>query len=147
MTPPASHLSIRSATESDSAVLARLNQQLIQDQGHRNSMSLSELQTRMESWMSGEYSAIIAHHGEEVLGYCLYRVTAECVCLRQLYVCLEARRQGVGRALVDWVIEHLDQSATRLRIDVLIGNNKGIDFWHALGFEDYCLTMERAVES
>ena len=40
---------LRRATLADAALLAELNRQLIRDEGHRNSMSLAELETRMET--------------------------------------------------------------------------------------------------
>ena len=33
--------------------------------------------------------------------------------------------------------------SARIRLDVLIGNAGGIQFWRSVGFEDYCITMER----
>lgn len=30
----------------------------------------------------------------------------------------------------------------RVRVEVLVGNAAGIGFWRAVGFEDYCLTLE-----
>ena len=30
----------------------------------------------------------------------------------------------------------------KIRVEVLVGNLEGISFWHAVGFKDYCITME-----
>ena len=38
--------------------------------------------------------------------------------------------------------EHAWADAPRVRIDVLVGNAGAIAFWRAVGFRDYCLTME-----
>ena len=53
-------LGLRSATLADATVLANLNQQLIQDEGHRNPMIAGELVERMRGWLAGEYAAVIA---------------------------------------------------------------------------------------
>jgi ribosomal protein S18 acetylase RimI-like enzyme len=65
------------------------------------------------------------------------------VYLRQFYVPLELRRQGIGRAAIEHLRAHYWQDRPRIRLDVLCGNATGIAFWRAVGFEDYCLTLER----
>jgi hypothetical protein len=47
-------MNYRSASSRDAPLLAALNQQLIQDEGHRNPMSIAELKDRMEEWLAGE---------------------------------------------------------------------------------------------
>jgi len=49
----------RNAEPADCAMLAELNHQLIQDEGHRNQMSVAELEQRMRGWLVGEYAALI----------------------------------------------------------------------------------------
>ena len=34
------------------------------------------------------------------------------------------------------------QDVSRLRIEVLVENEAAKSFWKAIGFQDYCLTME-----
>jgi hypothetical protein len=41
-----------------------------------------------------------------------------------------------------WLAAHI-WAGQRLRLDVLTGNAAGIAFWRAVGFQDYCLTLER----
>jgi hypothetical protein len=53
-------LKFRFATESDVPWLAKMNQQLIQDEGHRNKMTLTELEQRMSDFLQKEYEAVIA---------------------------------------------------------------------------------------
>ena len=46
------------ATTADLPLLAKLNKQLIEDEGHRNPMTVAELETRMRNWLeSGIYEA------------------------------------------------------------------------------------------
>ena len=135
----------RAATVSDAALLAPMNAQLIHDEGHRNAMTMQQLAERMSVWLKGEYEAFVFEVEAKAIGYCLYRIEPEYVYLRQLFVHPEMRRRGVARGALDWLRQNAWGAQPRLRIDVLIGNQSGIDFWRSVGFADYCLTLERAV--
>src|SRR5262245_41538269 len=50
-------MTFRAATLEDCPRLADLNHQLIQDEGHRNPMTVPELEQRMRDWISSEYRA------------------------------------------------------------------------------------------
>ena len=76
------------------------------------------------------------------VGYVLFCTEPEFVYLRQFYVEVEHRRRGIGRAALKWLRESVWTDAARIRLDVLVGNAAGIAFWRAVGFRDYCLTME-----
>jgi GNAT superfamily N-acetyltransferase len=132
----------RHATTADAAVLAAMNRQLILDEGHRNSMTLAELEQRLAGWLAGEYRAVLFEDGGNAIGYVLFRREPEFVYLRQLFVRAEHRRRGVARTALAWLREHVWSDAPRIRIDVLLGNAGAIAFWRSVGFSDYCLTME-----
>ena len=71
----------------DVPLLASWNQQLIEDEGHRNTMSLAELEERMGSWLrSGEYKAALFSRGAFVVAYALFREEEDSVHLRQFFV-------------------------------------------------------------
>jgi len=55
----AEELKFRFATESDVPWLAKMNQELILDEGHRNKMTLPELEQRMSDFLQNEYDAVI----------------------------------------------------------------------------------------
>ena len=129
----------------DVAVLAAMNHRLIRDEGHRNPMSVAELEERMRGWLGGEYKAAIFEDERGPAGYALFKQDAEGVYLRQFFVEPERRRRGIGRAAMQWLLANAWNGAARVRLDVLVGNAVGIDFWRLLGFRDYCLTMERMV--
>ena len=131
------------ATLADTAVLARMNQWLIRDEGHRNPMSLAQLEERMRGWLSGQYQAFIFGEAGEPYGYVLYRREAEWVYISQLWVDARFRRRGVGRAAISWMIENHWTKTPRLRMEVLVHNVRGLAFWRAIGFADYALTLER----
>jgi GNAT superfamily N-acetyltransferase len=119
-----------------------MNRQLIADEGHRNALTLPELEVRMAGWLAGEYRAVLFEDGGEVIGYALFRREPEFVYLRQIFVRAGHRRKGVARDALAWLRANVWADAPRVRIDVLVGNAGAIAFWRAVGFSDYCLTME-----
>jgi hypothetical protein len=52
-------MTFRPTTLEDYALLAELNHQLIRDEGHRNAMTVAELEQQMRGWLSGEYRAMV----------------------------------------------------------------------------------------
>jgi GNAT superfamily N-acetyltransferase len=139
----AMHINYRFATVADSPVLASMNQQLIRDEGHRNRMTASELEQRMAGWLASDYRALIFDCDSESVGYALFRTEPDHIYLRQFFVRPESRRQGIGRAAIEWLLANVWNQTARIRIEVLTGNAAGIAFWRALGFRDYALAMER----
>lgn len=135
-------LKYRFATQEDVLLLANMNQQLIRDEGHRNKMTLPQLQDRMSVWLQGEYTAVIFNKGKETVGYALYRNDPEWIYLRQLFVKTEVRRKGVGRTVISWLKKNAWKEAKIIRVEALIDNPEGISFWKAVGFKDYCVTLE-----
>ncbi len=132
----------RLATIADAAALAGMNQQLIRDEGHRNRMTLEQLTQRMMGFLTGEYKAVIFEQDDAQTGYALYKREPEWVYLRQFFVKPDYRRRGIGREALGWLRANAWSECPRVRIEVLVGNAGGIAFWHAVGFADYCLTME-----
>ena len=122
-----------------------MNARLIRDEGHRNPMTPEELQARMGDWLETRYEAVLFECRQEKVGYALYVRDDDSVRLRQFYVEPEHRRQGVGRAAIQWLKQNSWEDASNIRLDVLTGNQDGISFWRSLGFQDYCLAMELQV--
>ena len=133
----------RDAAVADSPVLAEMNHQLIQDEGHSNPMSVAELEDRMRGWLQGDYKAIIFSDEQGSIGYALWRPEPEGVYLRQFLVHRDRRRQGLGRTAMDWLLANTWRDVAHVRLDVLAGNARAISFWRAVGCIDYCLTMVR----
>jgi GNAT superfamily N-acetyltransferase len=142
MAEPAPNPTFRLAALADAPVLAEMNHRLIRDEGHRNRMTVPELRERMEGWLRCEYQAAVFELESSLVGYALFRREPEFVYLRQFYVAPEVRRCGIGRAALAWLRANVWKDAVRIRLDVLVGNTAGIEFWRAVGFRDYCLTME-----
>jgi predicted acetyltransferase len=135
-------MNFRHATLNDCALLAELNHQLIRDEGHRNPMTGPELEQRMKGWLASEYSAAIFENGGEVVAYALYREQPEEIYLRQLFVVRNHRRQGFGRQAMKILITKIWPANKRLTVEVLVRNPAAIAFWRAVGYKDYCLTLE-----
>jgi len=132
----------RFAKPEDAALLAPLNAQLIRDEGHRNNMTVPQLAERMKQWLNSDYQAALFESSEGLIGYALYRREPEFVYLRQMFVRPEFRRRGIGREAVAWLWHNAWHSHARVRVDVLVGNAPGQAFWRAVGFLDYCITLE-----
>ena len=135
-------MTFRPATLEDCAVIAELNHQLIRDEGHRNRMTVAELEQRMRGWLAGEYRAVLFEDAGEVVAYTLFREQSEEIYLRQLFVVRHRRKQGIGRRAVEMLRSQVWPRSKRLTVDVLVGNEGGVAFWRQLGFTDYCLTLE-----
>jgi GNAT superfamily N-acetyltransferase len=140
-------MQFRSATLADVPVLAELNRQLIEDEGHRNPMGLVELGERMRAWVAGEYRVIVFEDAAGPAGYAVFRSEEEWIYVRQFFVARERRRQGVGRRAVEWLVKQAWNGAWRVRLDVLAGNGAARAFWRSVGFGEYCVTLERTIES
>ena len=86
----------------------------------------------------------VAH---EPVAYVLWRRDPDYadVFVRQFFVERDWRRQGIGRSAIEWLLENRWQNAPRVRLEVLTGNVEAIEFWRAVGFSAYAITMERRV--
>ena len=124
-----------------------MNLQLIKEEGHRNTMGIPQLSKRMAGWLQGEYQAVLFEENDTPVGYALFRFEPEFVYLRQLFVVPEYRRRGVARNAIRWLWANAWANAPRLRIDVLVGNVSGREFWRSVGFTEYCVTMEAASQN
>jgi predicted acetyltransferase len=135
-------MTFRPATIDDCPLLAVLNRQLIRDEGHRNRMTVAELEQRMRGWLSSEYRAVIYEDSGEVVAYALFREQPEEIYLRQLFIVNHRRRQGIGRRVVQFLRSDIWPKNKRLTVDVLVTNKTATAFWRAVGYVDYSLTLE-----
>jgi GNAT superfamily N-acetyltransferase len=136
----------RAAQRRDCPLLGELNHQLIADEGHSNPMSVVELESRMRSWLQEGYVAILFEREVEVAAYALYRAEIDSIHLRHFFVVRHLRRQGIGREAMRLLREFIWPQASRLTVSVLTHNEPAMKFWRAMGYRDYCLTMERLHE-
>jgi GNAT superfamily N-acetyltransferase len=133
-------LQARAATEADLDRLAEWNEQLLRDEGHRSRMTQQELRARMRLWMAEEYVALIFAIGGEDVAYSVHKEDADGVFLRQLFVCRERRRRGIGRAVMRILFELW--RGKRMTVNVLCANAPALNFYRSLGYQDYYLCLE-----
>jgi predicted acetyltransferase len=135
-------LTYRLAGSSDYAALAELNHQLIRDEGHRNPMTVPELEQRLKSWLACEYRAVMFEDSGAVVAYAWYCEQPEEIHLRQLFVVRHRRRQGIGRQIGEILRHQIWPGNKRLTVGVLVRNTVAVAFWRAMGYRDYSLTLE-----
>jgi predicted acetyltransferase len=115
---------------------------LIRDEGHRNRMTVPELEQRMKDWLAKEYTAILFEVDDSVIAYALYREQPEEIYLRQLFVIRLQRRKGIGRQAMDILRSKIWPKNKRLTVEVLVQDEVAVTFWRTMGFQDYCLALE-----
>ena len=127
----------------DCPLLAQLNLELIADEGHTNSMNVTELEARMRGWLTAEYRAVLFRREARVVAYALFRDDEwSRVHVRQFFVVRDARRQGVGRAAFDLFKREVVPSGTAVVLEVLTTNTVARAFYAALGFHEYSLALK-----
>ena len=134
-------MNFRFGKNKDLDLLSTWNHQLIQDEGHRKPMTLSQLRERMKNWISSDYTAVIFEDKEPV-AYALFIENETEIYLRQLFVCRSKRRMGIGRQAVHILRHDIWPKNKRLTVGVLTSNVGAVSFWRSVGFTDYSITLE-----
>src|SRR5882757_9336719 len=106
------------ATTNDCPLLGELNHQLIQDEGHKNPMTVLELEQRLRGWLAGEYAAVLFEESAEVVAYALYREQPDEIYLRQLFVVRHHRRKGLGKQAMHLLRSEIWCKTKRLTVEV-----------------------------
>lgn len=135
-------MNFRQANSSDCALLAELNHQLIRDEGHRNPMTVPELEQRMKGWIASEYTAVLFENDGDVVAYALYREEPEEIYLRHFFVVRGRRRRGLGRTAFEILRNKIWPRNKWLTVSALVHNPAAIAFWRAMGYHDYSLKLE-----
>ena len=136
-------LTYRLAASEDIPLLAELNQHLVEDEAHPKRFTTRELSARWERWLESGYQAVLFEQEGRAAAYALYRLDDEdSVQLRQFLVCRHCRRQGVGREAIRQLRERVWPPGRRIVLHVLLHNERGLQFWRAVGFEDHALVLQ-----
>jgi GNAT superfamily N-acetyltransferase len=135
-------LRVDRATMDEAALLAELNLQLFEDEAHPYPMSRAALTERMRRWIAGEYEVLLFRRGTRVAGYAAWRVEDRGAYLRHFFICRDQRRKSLGRAAVALLCRDVFPRDLPVQIEASVWNKQAIDFWHALGFEDFGIVME-----
>lgn len=120
--------------------LGALNKQLIADEGHSNPMSARELADRMSTWLLNGYFCYGIVENRQPVAYALYRDDGDYFYLRQLFTARDYRNRGLASKL----LEHLKTTVfakKSVRLEVLSGNTRALEFYRKRGFEVYCHTL------
>ncbi|MER8480611.1 GNAT family N-acetyltransferase [Mesorhizobium sp. M1163] len=147
-------IEIRRATAEDFDKLAMLNRELIEDEKHRNPMTVPELKERFlrlvncENWMVDLFS-----QNGEIVGFATHRFepdnaepSGERIYLRQFYISRQHRRSGIGRSALELLIQSRFNDNERIFLEVVETNPGGKAFWSRMGFVPYSTIMERVAE-
>jgi RimJ/RimL family protein N-acetyltransferase len=142
-------LECRPATLLDVPLLAAMNQQLIQDEGSRNPMTLAELEERMREWLASNWQAVVVEIDSEAVGYLLFQFRSDeylpsdtTVYVRQFFIGRNCRSRGIGRQAFNLIRERFFPRVSSVVLDVLEVNSQARRFWMSLGFKPYCTTMK-----
>lgn len=144
-------LKIRPATRADLKLLARMNRELIEDEGHRNPMTLDQLEQRAAGFMDdGSWRIDLFERAGGVVGYATWKLeddntepSGKRVYLRQFYVTRESRGGGIGRQALDALMSGAFPNDTRVLLEVMESNPGGQQFWSRMGFAPYSYWLER----
>jgi GNAT superfamily N-acetyltransferase len=136
-------LRIDKAKGTEVDLLAQLNRQLDEDEPHPHPLPFSALSERMARWIGeGEYEVLLFRRGDRVTGYAAWRAEDRGAYLRHFFICRDQRRQGWGRAAMQLLRREVLPKDLPVQIESVVGNKAGIAFWHAIGFENFGLSME-----
>jgi GNAT superfamily N-acetyltransferase len=137
-------LTFRVAAAADLPQLASWNKQLIEDEGHDNTMSLEELVARMRDWLTTEYQALIFEDpaAPAPVAYALIRDTPEWVHLRQFFVARDRRRRGIGARAVALLRDSVIPPDKPVIVEAMAWNHPALSFWRAVGFADRYVGLE-----
>lgn len=137
-------LTFRVAAAADLPQLASWNRQLIEDEGHDNTMSLEELVARMRNWLTTEYQALIFEDpaAPAPVAYALLRDTPEWVHLRQFFVARDRRRRGIGARAIALLRDSVFPPDKPVIVEAMAWNHPALSFWRAVGFADRYVGLE-----
>ena len=132
-------MEIKEAVFNDIPVLAIMNQSLIEDEKADTDLTISQLEKRMEGFISGVYKAFLFDVAGDTVGYALCDMSKNPPYLRQFYICRNERRKGFGKLAFDALLVHL--RIKEIDLDVYAWNTGGVAFWERLGFERRYINM------
>jgi RimJ/RimL family protein N-acetyltransferase len=136
-------LRIDKAKDTDVDLLAQLNRQLDEDEPHPYPLPPSALTERMRRWIgNGEYEVLLFRSGDQLIGYAVWRAEEFGSYLRHFFICRDRRGQGWGRAAVQLLCRDVFPKDRPVNLDAVVGNEKSLAFWRAVGFQDFSIGMQ-----
>jgi len=135
-------LNHRSANENDLELLAIWNKQLIEDEGHDNSMTVAQLRERMSEWLKGDYQVIVFSKTSAPSAYAVFQDRDDHISLRQFFVDRAQRRCGIGKEALAILENRILPGSKSVMVEVMAWNQSGLAFWEAAGFIPRYIGME-----
>ena len=118
---------IRKMNLGDVSAIAELEKQCFSDPWSENSIA-SEIENPLSYWLVAEVDGVVA-------GYVGSQTVLDASDMMNLAVSPDYRRQGVGQALVNALVEHLKQNKViALLLEVRVSNAPAIALYKSLGF-------------
>lgn len=118
---------IRKMNLGDVAAIAELEKICFSDPWSENSIA-SEVMNPLSYWLVAEVDG-------EVAGYVGSQTVLDAADMMNLAVSPDYRRQGIGQALVNALVEHLQQNKViALLLEVRVSNAPAIALYESLGF-------------
>ena len=119
---------IREMKREDVPAIAELEKLCFSDPWSENSIA-SELDNPLSYWLVAEYNGKIA-------GYVGSQSVLDAADMMNLAVSPDCRQQGVGQALVNGLVQHLQKNnVIALLLEVRVSNARAISLYEKLGFE------------
>lgn len=138
-------MNLKLATIDNLPLLSQWYQELREDEQADNPMVQSEIFTQMRVFLQGTtYKTYLLEDHGEPMGYGMVDITRSPYYLRHLFIRRDKRHQGLGKGLIDMLMDLLKIDG--LDIEVLVWNEDAIKFYQALGFKPRYLGMRLSRE-
>lgn len=119
---------IRKMNLGDVSAIAELEKLCFSDPWSEKSIA-SEVDNRLSYWLVAEIDGVVA-------GYVGSQTVLDAADMMNLAVSPDYRRRGIGQALVNALVEHLQQNKViALLLEVRVSNAPAIALYESLGFE------------
>jgi GNAT superfamily N-acetyltransferase len=104
--------------------------------GHLGALVIAEIDDKVIGFMRGVIRLSPDHLGGQKIGY-----------VDHTFIRAGMRGQGVGRAMFELLQDWFSSKRVlRLELQVLCGNEPGIDAWKAMGFQSELLQMQKGID-
>ncbi len=134
-----SRITINIAALDDCPALALMNRQLIDEGQQTNTMTVSELESRLRDWFqNGTYTGYSFKLNDEIIGYALVDLSEMWV--RHFFISREHRRKGYGKEAVGLLFEQL--GVDKIGLSCMTDNVPGQAFWRSFNHEIFSVKFK-----
>lgn len=123
----------------DYKLLAKYHKELMEDEQHDNPVSIQEIETGMQKFLSTTDSGYLFLEDDQVIGYALIDYSKSPVCLRHFFICRDCRKRRNGTKAFNLLLRELN--VKEVDIEVFSWNQRALLFWSSLGFDKRCVLM------